>query len=187
MKFQHALAALIAGSFAVSASAQNLKPGLWEVTNKVQPAGGSMDRSASDMQQQMAGMKPEQRKMVEEMMAKQGMKMGAGGPGEMSVKTCMTREMAERNELPAQQGDCKTTKQQRSGNTINMVFSCANPPSTGEGQFTVQSPEAYTMKMAVTSAAAGGKPRTMNVDSAGKWIAADCGSVKPMKPPAGKK
>jgi hypothetical protein len=178
-RLRYVLLALAAASFSVSASAQNLKPGLWEVTNKMQ--GGDMDKAAAQMQQQMATMKPEQRKMMEEMMAKQGVKMGAGGPGSMSVKTCMTKEMVERNEIPTQQGDCKTTKQQRSGNTIKMAYSCANPPSSGEGEFTIVSPEAYAMKMAVTTAMSG-KPQTMDMDASGKWLGADCGDVKPVRP-----
>jgi len=115
-------------------------------------------------------------------MAKQGMKMGASGPGSMSVTTCMTKEMIERNEIPAAQGNCKTTRQQRSGNTVNMAFACTNPPSSGEGQFTIQSPEAYTMKMEVKSTG-GGQPRTMRMEAGGKWLGADCSSIKPVQPP----
>jgi len=185
MKLHHVLVALAAAGFAASASAQNLKPGLWEITNRMQ--GGEMDKAQAQMQQQMANMKPEQRKMVEEMMAKQGVKMGAGGPSGMSVKTCMTKDMVERNEIPAQQGDCKITKQQRSGNTMRMAYTCANPPSSGEGVYTIVSPEAYTMKMTVTSAGKGkDKPRKMNLDASGKWLGADCGGIKPVRPPAKK-
>ena len=100
MKSHYLAAALVA--FASTAGAQTLKPGLWEVTHKMQSSSGQMEQGMAQMQQQMASMPPEQRKMVEEMMAKQGVKPGAGGPGGMSVKTCMTKEMAERNELPAQ-------------------------------------------------------------------------------------
>jgi len=49
----------------------------------------------------MAGMPPEQRKQMQDMLAKQG--MGQGGAGGMSMKICMTREMVERNEMPSQQ------------------------------------------------------------------------------------
>ena len=184
MKRHHALAALVAGSFAVSAQAQNLRPGLWEITNKMQ-GSAEMDKAAAQMQQQLAKVPPEQRKMMEEMMAKQGVQMGTGGPGGMSARTCMTKEMVERDEIPAQQGDCRTTKQQRSGSTIRMAFTCTNPPSSGEGQFTIVSPEAYTMKMTVQSTVQG-KPETMNMDGSGKWLSADCGNVKPARPPAKK-
>ena len=182
MKLLHMLAGLVAATLTFSAAAQNLKPGLWEVTNKVQGGSAEMEKARAEAQQQMASMSPAERKMMEDMMAKRGMKMGAGGPGAMSAKMCLTKEMIERNEVGAQQGDCKTTKQQRSGSTIKMVFSCANPPSSGEGQFTIVSPEAYTMKMAITSAARG-KPETMNMDGAGKWVGADCGNIKPARPP----
>ena len=175
-----ALAALAAGGFASAASAQNLKPGLWEITNDVK--GGGTDASMAQLQQHMKSMSPQQRKLMEDMMAKQGMKMGPGGAGGISVRTCLTKEMVERNELPSQQGDCKTTKQQRSGNTMKFAVTCTRPPSSGEGQVTIQSPEAYTMRMSLNSQM-GGKPHTTNMEMAGKWLSADCGSVKPMQPP----
>lgn len=176
----HALAIIAAATFSAGAWGQNLKPGLWEVTNNMKGGSGDMGQAAAQAQQQMAKMPPEQRKMMEEMMAKQGMKMGAGGS---SVKMCVTKEMSERNELPAQQGDCKTTKQQRSGNTLKFSVTCTNPPSSGEGQVVFASPEAYTMKMAI-KATVQGKPETMNMDSSGKWLSSDCGAVKPIRPPA---
>ena len=182
MKKLHALAALAAATFAVTASAQNMKPGLWEITNNMKSGSGEMEKAQAKMQQQMASMPPEQRKMMEKTMAEHGVKMGAGGPGGMTVKTCMTKEMVERNEMPTQKGDCKTTKQERSGNTMKMAFTCTTPPSSGEGQFTFQSSEAYTMKMAIKSTV-DGKPETMNMDASGKWLGSDCGSIKPMRPP----
>jgi hypothetical protein len=177
MKLCCALALCAAGSFSMAASAQTLKPGLWETTHQMSSSSGEMEKA----QAEMANMPPEHRKMMEKMMAEHGMKKGPGGPGGMSVRTCMTKEMVERNDVPAQQGDCKTTSQQRSGNTIKMAFTCTNPPSSGEGQYTIVSPEAYTMKMVVKSAPQG-KPETMNMALSGKWLAADCGSVKPVRP-----
>lgn len=182
MKLHHLLVALVAGSFAVSASAQELKPGLWEVTNKMKSASGEMEKATAEMQKEMAGMPPEQRKMMEDMMAKQGVKMGAGGPSEMVAKVCMTQEMIARNEIPAQQGNCKTTSTPRTGNTLKMAFTCTNPPSNGEGQYTIVSPEAYTTKM-IMHTTAHGKSETMNMDASGKWLGADCGNIKPMSAP----
>ena len=185
MKPHHVLVAIAGSMFAISASAQNLKPGLWEVTQAIKGGSPEMEKSRAQAQQEMAKMSPEERKMMEKMMAARGMKMGPGGPGGMSIRTCMTKEMVERNEVPAQKGDCKTTRQQRSGNTINMAFSCANPPSSGEAQYTIVSPEAYTMKMAIKSTVKG-KAETMNMDASGKWLSSDCGSIKPMGPPKAK-
>jgi hypothetical protein len=184
MKARYVLAAL-AATWCVGASAQNMKPGLWEVTNNVKSSGGEMEKGLAQARQEMANMPAEQRKMMEEAMAKQGVKLGAAGPGGISARMCMTREMAERNEVAPPRGDCKTTRQQRTGNTMKVAFTCTNPPSSGDGQITFVSPEAYTMKMTVNSTVAG-KAETMNMDASGKWLSADCGSVKPMGPAAKK-
>ena len=174
-----AAATLIAASFC--AGAQTLKPGLWELNNKMQSNSGQIEQNMAQMQQQMASMPPEQRKMMQEMMAKQGVSMG--GPGGMSLKVCITKEMVERNDIPAQQsGDCKHISSPRSGNTIKTSFTCADPRSSGEGTVTFVSPEAYTMKMTMQTVVQG-KPEKMNMDSSGKWLSADCGAVKPMAVP----
>jgi hypothetical protein len=178
-----ALIVLAACTFAVSASAQNLKPGLWEISNAMTSASGEMEKAAAEMQAQMGGMPPEQRKLMEGMMAKQGVKMGAGAPGQMTVKTCMTQEMVERNEIPAQQGNCKSTSQPRMGNVVKMSFTCTDPASSGDAVYTFVSPEAFTSKVVVRGAPQG-KAETMNMDAKGKWLASDCGSVKPVRAPA---
>jgi hypothetical protein len=98
----------------------------------------------------------------------------------------MTKEMAERNEVPARQGDCKTTQHPRSGNTMKITFSCTNPPSTGEGQVTFAGSDAYTMKMAVNTSVKG-KAEKVNMEGSGKWLGADCGTIKPVAPPPGRK
>ena len=176
--FAIAIAIAIAAA-ALPAAAQSLKPGLWEVTNKMQGGSGQMQNAMSEMQKQLASMPPEQRKMIEEQMAKSGVKMGSGGPaGGMSVKICMTKEMVEKNEMPAQQGDCKTTAQSRVGNTMKMAFACTNPPSSGDGQVIFNGSESYSSKMNV-STQVDGKPEKLTMEGAGKWLGADCGSVKP--------
>lgn len=182
MTLQRVLAAATLTATTFCASAQSIKPGLWEINNRMQTGSGQMEQSMAQMQQQMAGMPPEQRKMMQDMMAKQGVSMGAGGPGGMSVKVCMTREMVERNDIPAQQGDCKHVTSPRSGNTMQMSFTCTNPPSSGEGTVTFVSPEAYTMKMTVQTVLQG-KAEKMNMDGSGKWLSADCGAIKPITIP----
>lgn len=180
MKLRYALVTLAAATFSAGAAAQNMKPGLWEVTNNMKSTSAEGDKARAQAQAEMAKMAPAERKMMEEMMAKRGLKMGPGGPGGMTAKICLTKEQVERNEMPAQKGDCKNTKQQRSGNTMKFAYTCTNPPSTGEGQVTYVSSEAYTMTMAIKSA---GRPE-MNMEASGKWLSAQCGDVKPVQPPA---
>lgn len=174
MKFNTTFLATITLAMATGAAAQTMKPGLWEINNKMQSGSGEMEKA-------MTGMPPEQRKQMQDMLAKQG--MGQGGAGGMSVKICMTKEMAERNEMPSQQqGDCKTTHSPRSGNTMKFSYTCAQPPSSGEGLITYVSDTAYTMKMA-TTATVRGKAEKMNMDASGKWLSADCGNIKPLAAP----
>ena len=186
MKPYQLLAAATLAVLASGAGAQNLKPGLWEITHKMQTASGQMEDSMAQMQREMASLPPDQRKMMEDMMAKQGIKKGQAPGQGMIMQMCMTKEMVEKNELPAQQGDCKTTQQSRQGNTMKMAFSCTNPPSTGESQVTIKGPEAYSMKMVVNTKV-GGKAERMNMDGSGKWLSSDCGNVKPPAPPAPRK
>lgn len=166
---------------ATGAFAQNLKPGLWEVQQKVS-GNPEMERQMAQMREQMAALPPEQRKQMEDIMAHQGVQMSPGGH---SVRMCLTKEMVERNEIPATQGDCRITQQQRTGNTLKAAFTCVNPASSGETVVTFTSPEAYTMRTTATGAVAG-KTERMTVQGTGKWLGADCGSVKPVAPAAKK-
>lgn len=177
MKLQYLVVGtmLIAASFCVSA--QTMKPGLWEINNKMQ-AGGSRGQDMAKAQRSMENMPPEQRRMMEEIMAKQGVSVGRDGPGSIGAKVCVTREMAERNEIPSQREGCKQTVSPRSGNTMKISFTCTNPPSSGEGQITFVSPEAYSMNMTMTTVAEG-QPQKVNMDATGRWLSADCGAIKP--------
>lgn len=177
---------LLATPLALAAHAQAIKPGLWELSNKMQSSSGQMEQAMAQAQQHMASMPPEQRKKMEEMLAKQGVALGST-PGSNSVKICISREMAERNEMPAQQqGDCKTTVQPRSGNTMKMSYTCTTPPSSGEGEYTIVSPEAYTSRM-VSTTMVQGKPEKVTMQAAGKWLSADCGALKPLAAPPARK
>ncbi|MDI3512477.1 DUF3617 domain-containing protein [Hydrogenophaga bisanensis] len=166
------------------AHAQSTKPGLWEINQKV---GGNpeMDKAMAEMQQQLASMPPAQRKQMEQMMAAQGVKLGQGGG--MSVQVCVTPEMAAQQEVPVQkEGDCTTKVQSRSGNTMKVAFSCKNPPSSGEGTYVFRGDTGYDMKMLVKTTE-GGKPVTTTMEGTGRWLGADCGKVKPITLPPGKK
>jgi hypothetical protein len=168
----------VAGLIALPSSAQNMKAGLWEMTNKMQTSDGKLEKAMADMQKQMASMPAEQRKMMEDMMAKQGVQMGAPG-GPMTVKLCMSKEMIAKGMLPTQQqGDCTSNRSPMVGNTVHMTFKCTNPPSSGEGDMVFQSDSAYSMKMLVEHTQAG-KKETMTMDGNAKWLGSDCGAIKP--------
>ena len=159
------------------AQTQKLAAGLWESSTKmnIASAAGGTSEAMAQMQKEMAAMPPEQRKMVQDMMAKQGMGMGAQPS---SVRVCVSAEQAEKGTMP-QDGRCTQMSQQRSGNTLRMKFSCQGPPpSSGEGEYTFSSDKAYSGRMKMKTSD-NGQPVSMDMEITGRWISADCGALKP--------
>jgi hypothetical protein len=137
-----------------------------------------LDAATEKMQAQMASMSPDQRKMVEQMMASHGGMPAAGHP--RTVQVCIGKDQAARGAVPpAGDGRCEQRELSRSGNSVKYAFTCAGEhPMSGTGEFTMQSPTAYTMH-AISDAVMQGQSQHTEMDIAGKWIAADCGAVKP--------
>ena len=167
-------------SLSGAALAQSVAPGLWQIENKM---GGNpeMERAMAQMQQQLAAMPPAQRKQMEAMLGQNNVSLGAGGA--MAVKVCITPEMAARQQMPSQtQGDCTSKIVSRSGNSLKMSFACTNPPSSGEGTYTLEGDKAYTMKMTMQSMA-NGKAQNVTMNAKGRWLSGQCGAVKPIDLP----
>jgi len=179
------LVAVCALALATHASAQKINPGLWEYSFSVKGAGGQMEGSMAQMQQQMqqqlAAMPPERRKQMEEMMASRGVGMGSmgGAGGAMAVRFCLTPEQAAREDMPQKDSQCKQLSRQRSGNVVHVKFACSgDPPSTGEGEYTLVSDKEMKGHMTVNTQI-NGKPQQIESDQTGRWLGADCGNVKP--------
>lgn len=181
MKSLPCLAVLAAVALVTPAQAQTqkIKPGLWEHSVTMKSQSGQMEGAMAQAQAQLESLPPEQRKMVEQMMASRGVGMGTGGKP-TALRVCISKEQAERDELPSNER-CRHESVQRSGNTVKMKFSCdSNPPTSGEGEFTMKSPTAYSGK-AVVNTYVQGKPEKMSMEMTGSWLGADCGSVQPAK------
>ncbi|KQZ30390.1 DUF3617 domain-containing protein [Duganella sp. Root1480D1] len=168
---------------AAPAMAQTLKPGLWELDNRIASASPEMMAVMAAAQQQMANMAPEQRKAMEQMMARHGVNLGLGDNGGVKLTYCLTKDMADKQDLPAgQPGQCTTTRTPVPGG-LNVTFNCTRPPSSGNGQVIFNGNTAYSMRMNVNSSAQG-KPQNMVVEGSGRWLGADCGSVAAPAPAA---
>ena len=90
----------------------------------------------AQMQQQMASMPPEQRQQMEAMMARQGVNMSST-PGVVSSKMCLTKEMIECSQMPAQtQGACTSTISNKTSTGMTLKFKCVSPPSSEDGLYT---------------------------------------------------
>jgi hypothetical protein len=180
MKFTVGFALLAASALLCGAQAQNpvhkVQPGLWENQFTIQTGDPLLDQMASDMQARMGALPPEQRQMIEQMMASRGVRMGTK-PN--TVQACITPEQAARDELPQQNEQCKQVDAQRSGNTVKVKFRCeSNPPASGEGEFTLISPTRYSGRTRVDTVVQG-QPAQLNVVLDGRWLAADCKTAAP--------
>lgn len=168
-------AALLVAPVAAQAQATKLRPGLWEHGYTMKSQSGQMEAAMKQMQQSMANLPPDQRKMMEDMMAKQGVGIGPGGN---TVRVCLSKEDVERDQPPQQEGCTQTAK--RNGNVWQVSFQCKGPPpSSGEGQVTLVSPTTYTGNFTLRTVNEG-KPEQLQMGQNGKWLGADCGNIRPV-------
>lgn len=166
--------------FCMSAVAAKLDmaPGLWEHSFSISGENPQMQQALAEMHKQLANLPPEQRKMMEEMMAAQGVSIGQEGT---RVKACITQEQINRAELPVQdQLDCRQQVVEQSKNSYKITFACGDtPPTSGTAEFTFSDPKHYTATSVVTSAASG-TAETLTIRQSGKWLTADCGNIQPV-------
>ena len=179
--------ALSCALFAVNLNAADavkapMSPGLWEITSHMQSDDPKIAKAMEEAQRAMANMPESQRKMMEEMMKKQGVQMSAGAPGETKVTMCMTEAMVNQGGIPQQQKGKCSQKTSRSGNTVNVEFACTDPVSSGTGTYVFSSDASYTMDMKIASAARGAT-QNLTITGTGKRLSTDCGDVKPMVMP----
>ena len=171
-----ALAALSAGS----ASAQSVRPGLWEI--RTSGPGGANGKAMAEhmarMKKEIAAMPAQQRKAVEAAMAAQDANDVRFTDDGMSMKHCMTREEASLDKLLVRQGSCTTQRSPMIGGVVKMNTSCTTPPMTGNGMVRFQGDTGYSMEMTMTTRVQG-QTHTSKVNSTGKWLGSDCGKIKP--------
>lgn len=198
---------LVAGIVVISSISLNahalkvdMKPGLWEHAFKFDKdsmgaiTGGQQEQMTAvmeGMKKQMANLPPEQRKMMEDMMAKQGIKVtdqgidvGAQGlsisKDGTKVKACITQDEIDRGEMPQVDENCEQKITQVSPKHFKATYVCKGEhPSQGEGEIIFQTDKAYTGNMKMVTQI-NGKPQTIQGDQSGKWLSSDCGTIKPV-------
>lgn len=166
------LAALtLVGAASVHAQAQ--KPGLWEHSTQLGGAmGAQMAAQVADMKRQMAQLPPDQRKMMEQMLAQQGVALGADGG--TTVRYCLTPEQARQVEPPSHDEDCRYTVTQRSANSMRARFVCSDEGKTqGEGEWRWQGDQTYEGQFKVQTLV-DGQRQTVDMTQRGRWLGATC-------------
>ncbi len=163
---------LSAAAFALALSApaaaqQDMRPGLWEV----QLRNAELDAARKQMQQQLAQMPPAQRAQMEKMMGSATAGMLGGGP----MKVCHTAASLKQRGPVEQEPGC-TVKTSMRGDTHLIDFQCQDG-RRGKGEF-VHKGDSYRGFIEATDPR---RPGTMRMEHEGRWIGADCGTVKPVQ------
>jgi hypothetical protein len=166
-----------------AAQSLNMKPGLWELDNRVSSSDPQIQSAMSEMQKQLANMSPQQRQSLQQMMDRNGVQLQLGDGGTIHSSVCMTREMIDRKTFPVQGGECSQNVTPLSGNRFKVAFSCTKPRARGAGEISMESDTSYRGRVQITSEERSG---TVDMDVTGRWAGADCGGVKPMGVPRGK-
>jgi hypothetical protein len=151
------------------ATAQDIQPGLWEVSSSNMQVDGQALPDMQQMLEQLKNLPPEQRQMMERMMAEQGVQLGDQG-----VRVCMSEAQIEAQEIPLQdpKSGCSHEVTERSAELWKFRFSC--PDGQGEGETRFLSDKEFTSQVKGTY---GGQSSSMQ--SHARWVSADCGGLQP--------
>jgi len=157
MKIRMPLLALALCAGSVTTQAQMLQPGLWELTTSNMQVDGKPLPDMDFMLSQLKNLPPDQRAMMEGMLAKQGVTVGGKG-----VRSCLTPQQVATNDIPLQdpKSGCTQKITDRTGNVWKFQFSC--PKAQGNGQATFLSDKEFTPEL-----------------TRAVWLGNDCGTVKP--------
>lgn len=168
--------AFVTAAFGAGASqGSSMRPGVWEYTTTVQTQSGEMEKAMAQMEQQLTMLPPEQRRRMEQAMAAQGVAKSAQ-PNTYQI--CITNEDAQKGAIPSSDPQCQHKTVRKSGNTVWFTYMCkGNPPTRGEGNYTLIADSAYKGMMKVITSV-NGKTETVEMIMKGKWISKDCKSLK---------
>jgi len=173
MTFRRSAALVLAlASLPLSAHAvQNIRPGLWEFRSTHLSLGGLPDMSSqmAQLQQQLKNLPPDTRRMIEQQMAQRGVSLGQDG----SARSCITPEQARQDNIFSGkvEGNCTLTDVVKAGNMVTGRLSCTGPDASGQFRAQIDSPERFTTRVTMRSTRG-----DLDVETAGRWLAADCGS-----------
>ncbi|QKE65194.1 DUF3617 domain-containing protein [Aquipseudomonas campi] len=159
---------LCLGLLPALASAEQIRPGLWEFTGNMQSDGQAMP-DMQEMLGQLQNLPPEQRQMMEQMMAKQGVKLGGAG-----VQLCLSEAQAKARDIPLQDPESGCTHEitERGEDVWKFRFTC--PDGQGEGETRFEGDTAFSTQV---NGVYGGRQSSMH--SQARWVSADCGGLLP--------
>jgi Protein of unknown function (DUF3617) len=160
-----------------------VKPGLWETRMSALDADGR--ETTSPEQAALSKLPPDRRARMAEALKARGLSMpDADG----ATKACFTKEMFEsgRWQQMASETGCTTAYSTHSSTVWKWHSSCPALKSESDGEVVFSNPQSYRVKL-TTMAMVNGKTNTSTRIVQAKWLAADCGDIKPFTPPGAPK
>ncbi len=163
-------------SFSSSAVQNKMKPGLWENTFNMKSESGTVEKAMAELKSKLGSMPEAQRKMMEDIMAKQGLGVNQKGT---SIKVCISKEQAENMEIPQGENEnCTQEVVNRTANSIKIKFDCkGDNAASGVGEFTFSSPTQYS-GLSTINTTLDSKQDKIQMSQTGKWLSSDCGKIK---------
>jgi hypothetical protein len=151
------------------ASALDIQPGLWEISSNTMQVGGQAVPGMEQMLEQMKNLPPEQRQMMEQMLAQQGVQLGDKG-----VRICLSEAQIKAQQIPLQdpESGCSNEVTERSAELWKFRFSCPNGKGEGETRFV--SDKEFTSTVSGTF-----DGQSSSMQSQARWVTADCGTLQP--------
>jgi hypothetical protein len=164
---------------AAPASAQAIKPGLWEVKSSLGKGyGKSLAAVAANNKKMIAEMSPATRKEMEAIEAENADEVQYTDD-HVITKSCITKEQASKlDKVWGKQDNCNYQNSPLVGGVMKMTFSCTDSKSTGTGTLRLRGDTGFDMEM-TSSGSVQGKRFDMKATASGKWLGANCGKIEP--------
>ncbi len=158
-------------------ASQPVEPGLWETKVTIELIDSeAARRSYAAMRKRLDSLPPDQRKEAEAAIPKPGV------PIIDSTRVCLTPKQASKGLVFSgveEDEDCRTLYGERKGNRIAVTLKCEEPPTSGVGEVVIAGPKAWSTSMRTTTRIPGEQPSERLTRTESRWLASDCGSVKP--------
>jgi len=199
MKIKRMVASVVLALVSVKSFAVHvdMKPGLWEETFKLDESDATPEAAqqrqmlqlGAEMAKRFGDMPPEQRKQIEQMMARQGMDISGLDMGGQNmqiskegtvVKTCITQADIDKGQLPSPEKSCASHIVQVSSHVYKATYQCQGEnASQGVSEVTFQNQKSFTGKVSYSPGGVA-KGQVIQGDMTGKWLASDCGNIAPI-------
>ena len=165
---------LIISTAGAAAPVENaMRPGLWEVS------------TTSPLLKLAPQISPDQMAKLRQLAGQYGVGMPDISNGAATGRVCVSPAMARQNILPGldqARSGCRSHNARRSGSHYQAEVSCAGDTISGSGiaQGDFTTPETFTGSSNFQGMVQG-IPVDEHAQTSGRWISADCGSVKAMQ------